>query len=179
MAELTVETTYGEALLEAARETGTTERILEEGDTLLQILEEEPELRSFMNYPAISADEKKEVLGKIFEGRICTQLLNFLYVLVDKRRTMCIGNILKIYRTLMEKEEGYTYGTIYSVIRLSEERLAELESQTSRLLRTNVRLENEIDPALIAGVKILIDGKIIDASYKRRFDELAGRLKIS
>lgn len=179
MAELTVEKTYGEALLEAARETGTTDRILEEGFSLIEILDQEPELYDFINYPAIPAVEKKEVLGNIFNGRICDQLMNFLYVLVDKRRTMCIGSIMKVYKTLMEREEGYSYGKIYSVVKLSEDRLAKFEEQTSRLLRLNVKLENEIDPKLIAGVKILVEGKIIDASYRKKFDELTNRLKIS
>ena len=179
MEELTVETTYGTARLEAARETGTENQILEEGFCVLEILEQEPELFAFINYPAISAEEKKEVLGKIFEGRICPQLMNFLYVLVDKRRTRNIGRIMKVYKTLMDREEGYTYGIIYSVVPLSDERLAKFEEQTSRLLRLNVKLENEIDPKLMAGVKILVEGKIIDASYKRRFDELKSRMKIS
>ena len=55
MAELTVERTYGEALWEAAKEAGKEEVILEEGLGILEILKKEPELRSFMNYPGLSA----------------------------------------------------------------------------------------------------------------------------
>ena len=57
MAELTVDITYGTALLEAARETGKEEQIKEEGFQVVDILEKEDELQKFIAYPAISAAE--------------------------------------------------------------------------------------------------------------------------
>ncbi|MDD6191314.1 MAG: ATP synthase F1 subunit delta [Firmicutes bacterium] len=177
MAELTVERTYGEALWEAAKEAGKEEVILEEGLGILEILKKEPELRSFMNYPGLSAVEKKSVLKNIFEDRICRELMNFLYILVDKRRTVNYEGIIKTYKNLVEKEEGYVYGTVYSVTELSDERLAQIEQKTSELLQTNVRLTNKIDPRLMAGVKVLVEGKIIDISYRKKFEDMAGQLK--
>lgn len=179
MAELAVDLTYGTALMEAARELGKEDQILEEAQAVVQLIEDEPDLHQFINYPGVSADEKKEVLKNIFEGRICEELLNFLYILVDKRRTMNFGRIVKVYKSLIEKEEGVSYGTVYSVVKLSDDRLAELEKQTSELLQMNVKLENELDPRLLAGFKILVEGKIIDASYRKRFDELASQMNLS
>ena len=179
MAELTVDLTYGQALLDAARETDLEQRILEEGLEIVQILEGDNDLKAFIGYPAISAVEKKKVLKEIFEGKICNEPLNFLYILVDKRRTGRFEGIMKVYKNLLEREEGVSYGTVYSVIKLDEERLSQLEEQTSKLLQTKVRLENEIDPKLIAGVRILVDGKIIDASYRKKFDEMASQMNIS
>ena len=177
MAELTVDITYGTALLEAARETGKEEQIKEEGFQVVDILEKEDELQKFIAYPAISAAEKKKVIGEIFEGRVCNELLNFMYILVDKRRAGRFESIMKVYRELLEREEGVSYGTAYSVVKLSDERLRQLEEQTSRLMRRNVKLTNEIDATLMAGVKVLVEGKIIDASYRKKFDEMAVQLK--
>ena len=179
MAELTVDLTYGTALVEAARERGKEKQILDEAQAVAQLIDDEPDLHQFINYPGVSADEKKEVLKNIFEGRICEELLNFLYILVDKRRTMNFGRIVKVYKSLIEREEGVSYGTVYSVVKLSDERMAELEEQTSKLLQMKVKLDNEIDPNLLAGFKILVEGKIIDASYRKKFDELASQMNLS
>ena len=65
MAELTVDLVYGTALLEAARDTGTEKEILEEGFQVLDIIEREQELGAFINYPAISAEEKKEYTSQL------------------------------------------------------------------------------------------------------------------
>jgi ATP synthase F1 delta subunit len=177
MAELTVDLTYGTALMEAARELGKETQILEEAQAVAQLLEDEPDLHQFINYPGVSADEKKDVLKNIFEGRICDELLNFIYILVDKRRTMNFGRIIKVYKSLIEKEEGVSYGTVYSVEPLTEDRIRSFEDEVGKLLKVSVRLENEIDPKLMGGVKILVDGKIIDASFRTKFNDLRSQIK--
>ena len=83
---------------------------------------------------------------------------------------------MKAYRLLYEKEEGYSYGTIYSAVKLQDEQLKKFEEQTSNLLRENVKLENEIDASLIGGIKILIDGKVIDASLRKRLEDLGSSI---
>ena len=178
MAELSVDMVYGSALLEAARETDKEKEILADAECVLAAMDENPDFRKFMEYPGISASEKKEVLENIFAGKISNEYMNFLLVLVDKRRAGRLAQIMKVYERLMEKEEGVSYGTVYSVVELSEDRLQELEEQTGRLLQSKVKLDNQIQPDLMAGFRILIEGKVIDASYKKKFEEMAARLNI-
>lgn len=177
MAELTIDLTYGTALFEAAQETGKTDRIMEEATEVLGILQQEPDLHAFINYPAISAAEKKATVEKIFGGKICDELLNFIYVLIDKRRTMHFEKMIKVYKKLMDRQEGFSYGTVYSVEPLEEHRVRELEEDISKLLAANVKLENETDPKLIGGVKILVDGKIIDVSVRKKLNDLQRRIR--
>lgn len=176
MAELAVERTYGSALYQAAREVDKKDLILEEACQVLGIFEEEPEFYTFINYPAISVKEKKAVLKNVFEGRICQELLNFLYVLADKGRTYHFPRIVKVYQEMVNHEEGFSYGTVYSVEPLKPEQIAKLEEETASLLRQKVKLENQLDQKLIGGVKILVDGRIIDASIRKRFDDLGSKL---
>ena len=178
MAEQSVDMVYGSALHEAARETEKEKEILADAKDVLAVMNENEDFRKFMEYPGISASEKKEVLENIFAGKISDVFMNFLLVLVDKRRAGRLVQIMKVYEHLIEKEEGVSYGTVYSVVPLSEERLEDLEAQTARLLQTKVKLENQLQPDLIAGFRILIEGKIIDASYKKKFEEMAARLNI-
>lgn len=177
MAELTIDITYGTALFDAAREVGKTEIIMEEATEVLGVFRQERDLYDFINFPAISAEEKKAVIKKVFEGKICDELLNFIYVLIDKRRTTHFEKIIKVYKKLIDREEGVSYGTVYSVEPLGEDRLKEIEEETSKLLDLNVKLENETDPKLMGGIKILVDGKIIDASVKKKFNDLRNQFK--
>lgn len=179
MAELTVDMTYGTALFEAAGELGKVDQIRDEAEQVLTVFDEESDLSRFVNYPAISADEKKKVLQSVFGGKICDELLNFLYVLIDKRRIGQFPRIVKVYKDLVDREEGVAYGTVYSAVPLDEKRLGEIEEETSKLIREKVKLTNEIDQNLMAGVKILVEGKVIDASYRKKFDEMASQMNIS
>ena len=58
-------------------------------------------------------------------------------------------------------------------------RLSEIEGQVSRLLQTRVHLTNEMDAGILAGVKVFIDGRIIDASYRKKLDELQADMRKS
>ncbi|MDO4745374.1 MAG: ATP synthase F1 subunit delta [Bacillota bacterium] len=177
MAELTIDLTYGTALFDAACEAGKKEQILEEANQVLAIFEQEPDLSAFINYPAISAQEKKAVINNIFEGRICDELLNFIYILIDKRRTMHFEKMIKVYKKLADKENGVSYGTVYSVEPLSVEHIAELEQEASKLFASNVKLANELDPKLMGGVKLLIDGRMIDMSIRKKFSDLKNSIR--
>lgn len=176
MAELTVDLTYGSALFQAAEETDKKDLILDEACQVLGIFEQEPNFYAFINYPAISAREKKDVLKRVFEGQICQELLNLLYVLVDKGRTRHFPKIIKVYKDMINHEEGYSYGTVYSVEDLKPEQIAKFEQQTSELMQKKIRLDNQLDPKLIGGVKILVDGRIIDASIRKRFQDLGSKI---
>lgn len=179
MAELTVDRTYGTALFEAAGDMGKKDEIMEETQALLDLLQQEEDLKTFISHPSISVSEKKDVIGKIFEGRISDEMLNFLYVLIDKGRTLHLEGILKMYQKLIMEEAGYTNGTVYSVVPLGETRIAELEEEVSKLLRTKVRLTNELDPKLIGGFRILAEGKLLDLSIRKRFDDLESQIQLS
>ncbi len=179
MAELTIDLTYGSALFEAAKDTGQTARVMEEATEVLGILKQEPDLHTFMNYPAISANEKKAVIEQVFGGQICDLLLHFIYVLIDKRRTGHFEKMIKAYKKMMDQAEGLSYGTVYSVKPLDKERISGLEADISKLFQANVRLENEIDPKLMGGVKVLVEGKIIDMSIRKKFDDLGSQIKLN
>ena len=42
-----------------------------------------------------------------------------------------------------------------------------------------VRLSIEIDPKLIGGFKILVEGRIIDASIRKKFDDLESQINLN
>ena len=177
MAELTVDMTYGSALYQAAVESGNEKLIVEEAQALASVMKNNPELIVLLSNPTVSPKEKKELVQKVFEGRICHELLNLLYILVDKRRTRQFGEIIKTFISLMDKSHGASYGKIFSVQPLSATRIKDFEEETSKLLKSNVSLENEIDTSLIGGVKIFVDGKVLDASLKTRLQDLGNTIK--
>ena len=178
MAELSVDLTYGSALYQAAKELKKVGPISGEADGLLEIFDSEPDFLRFLNTPAIAAVEKKAVISRILEGEICDELLNFLCILIDKGRIGHFAKIIKAYKDFINKEAGFSYGKILSVGPLSEGRLKRFEAETGKLLKMNVRLENERAPDLIGGVKIFIDGKIIDASVKGRLKDLKSSMEV-
>lgn len=178
MAELTIDKTYAGALFGVATEVKKEELIRGELTEVLEVFEQEPDFGTFYNNPTISVADKKDILNKVFEGRISQELLNFLCILADKGRTRHYPKIVKSYERMCNAKDGFASGVVYSVRPLTEDRVAKLEEETSNLIQENVKLVNETDPALIGGIKILVNGKIIDASLRRRLSDMGNALDI-
>ena len=174
MAELNVDIIYGHALYLAATELNKVHPILKEGKELLEVLDKEQDFSAFINTPVIPANEKKEVIKRVFENRLSPEMINFLFVLVDKGRTRNLCGIIKAYDKEMNDKDGFAKGKVFSVVPLKEDQLLSLEKETGKLLSRNVKLTNVLDEKLIGGIKILIEGKIIDASIRSRLESLSG-----
>jgi F-type H+-transporting ATPase subunit delta len=177
MAELTVDNIYALALFEAADEADHTEQVYEDSQELLKIMSEHDDLKVLLGSPAISAEEKKTVFREMFEENMAEELLNFLMILIDKRRITHLEGMMRAYEKIYSHTEGVVDGVVYSVKPLSDEQLASFEKQTGKLIGETVKLSNQIDDSLIAGVKILVDGKLIDASYRNQLNKIAFEIR--
>ena len=104
MAELTVEKTYGKALYDAAEELGKVQLFLEEIQAIRELLLREPDFFELIKTPIVSGSEKKKIVEEVFSGRISQEVLNFLFVLVDKRRIGSFPRIVAQYRSFADRK---------------------------------------------------------------------------
>ena len=177
MAELSVATTYANALYDVASEVGKADRIAEEFEEIAELIQKERELYLLVSSPAVPVCDKQEVIEKLFTGKVSEELVNFLCVVVSKRRGTQLCNMAKQYRKIVNQHEGFATGTIISAIPLTEKQIENFEKQTSALIKENVRLVNEVDGKLIGGVKIYINGKLIDASISTELKNMREAMK--
>ena len=176
MDTLTVANTYSQALFDAASEDGVVNQIAAEYKEITKVFEDNPQLKRLFLIPMLSALEKKEIAVKIFEGNVSRIMLNYMFVVIDKRRIGAWEAIGRQYEKLVLAADGKTQGMLYSAIPLDKKRLKALEEKTGAALGLSVRLENRIDRSLIGGVKIYVDGKLIDASVKTRLEAMKQRI---
>ena len=80
-------------------------------------------------------------------------------------------------RIFDKREENRIKGIVYSAIPLDRETIQRMEIQTSDLIKKDCVLTNHIDEKIIGGFIISIDDKLIDASIRKRMDDM--RLHLS
>ena len=177
MEKLTVDLTYGQALFDAAKDRGKTEEIGEEYKAVSRVFADNPGLGQLLSLPTVSESDKKAIVAKVFGGRISEELLAFICILIDKRRIRSWEGIGREYEKLVRESEGFTEGVLYSVVPTGKERLKVFEERAAELTGKRVALENRIDPALVGGVRIYVDGKLIDASLKGRLETMKQRIR--
>ncbi len=177
MAELTRELALGKALLRVAQASGKADQILVDAEKLVETFDKEGVFYRFFCSPSVSNEEKKSVIRQVFAKQIEPELLDFLMTLIDKKGESLLKEAVRHYRVLLDESQGVATGILYSVTPLSEERVKAFEEKLEKHIGKKVRLLNRIDTSLVGGIRIFIEGQLIDASIRKRLTDLAERIK--
>ncbi|WP_026477372.1 F0F1 ATP synthase subunit delta [Alkaliphilus transvaalensis] len=175
MAEL-VAKRYAGALFEVALPIRKEQLFKEELLTLLEALTTNPNFDQLLKSPLIQAQEKKNILTTIFQGKISQEVLNFLYILVDKRRLNYIQEIIHEYKSMVDSAQNIVEATAITATPMSREDVLRLQEKLSATSGKNVTLKNEINHEIIGGVLIKLGDKVIDGTIKNRLAQMQEQL---
>lgn len=176
MAEL-VAKRYSNALFEVALETDRLDSMGEELSLITASLEEHGDLFKALKSPLIKSDEKKEMLRAIFQDHLSKELMNFLFIIIDKQRGGDLLEIGREYRMLVAAHQNTIEAVATTAVEMSEKQISALSEKLSQTSGKTVTLQNIVDPAVVGGVFVKIGDKVIDGTMKRRLTEIEEQLK--
>ncbi|MBE6113986.1 MAG: F0F1 ATP synthase subunit delta [Erysipelotrichaceae bacterium] len=172
----TVSSRYATALFELACEKQCADNWQEQMRFVKSVFAKNKEYLAFFSHYRITLEEKQAVLRGVFENKIDRDLMNFLFLLLDKKR---IGNIVKIstaFNTLCNEAKNVSEGIVYSVNELSAEQKDAIEATVGKKLGVTLDLTNRLDANLISGVKVVVGDNVIDGSLQHRITSLKSEL---
>ncbi|MDY6783541.1 MAG: ATP synthase F1 subunit delta [Cyanobacteriota bacterium] len=168
---------YAQALMAVARDTNQTEAFGEQIRSLLTLMEESSDLREFVANPIIEADNKKAVLRRILGDDSNPYLVNFMMLLVDKRRILLLENILEQFLALLREQTQTALAEVTSAKELTEEQRQQVVERVKGFTdATSVEVKCKIDPDLIGGVVIKVGSQVVDASIRGQLRQISQRL---
>jgi len=165
---------YAKALLDLAMQQGVHESV---GAELTQVTEvlADPSLARILALPNLPLKTRRDIVAQLTANMPLQPVLsNFLRVVAENDRLNAVTDIDTAYQRLLERVLGRVRATIRSAVPLTEEELHALVDTFSRLTRMTVVPTTTLDPELLGGVVVEIEGRVYDASLKtqlRRFGE--------
>jgi F-type H+-transporting ATPase subunit delta len=168
---------YAEALMSIARSQNLTEQYGEQIRALLNLLENSQELREFLASPIILADKKKAVLQQILAEGAQPLMLNFLNLLVERRRILFLEGIGKQYLNLLRELNQTVLAQVTSAVTLNDDQQEAVRQKVVAMTGArSVELDVKLDPELIGGVIIKVGSQIVDASLRGQLRRISLRL---
>lgn len=162
---------YAEALLELSQVNDAVDKASQDLSNVLELISKSNDLKLFLSNPLVEANLKKSVLNQLLKDQVSHFILNFLMVLVDRRRISILHLIIDKYLSLVYKTESTILTEVITANNLTEEQQEALINKIKVMTKgENVKLITTIDKDLIGGFILKIGSKVIDAS-------LAGKLK--
>lgn len=168
---------YAQALMSAAGSNERKEQLGGDVRSLLNLLQNSPQLHDFLANPFVTTTDKKAVLSQVVGESIHPYLRNFLMLLVDRQRISLLEGICQQYLTLLRQLNQTVLAEVISTVELTE---AQQQSVREKVIAmTNARqveLDTKIDSDLIGGVIIKVGSQVVDASIRGQLRRLSLRL---
>jgi F-type H+-transporting ATPase subunit delta len=146
---------------------------------LTQLVGRDPMLRAFLVNPSIRPEERWEVLKRAFAGSSSGLLLNLLGVLCEKKRLALIHEIATAYAQLLDVKLNRVRVEVTVARNLDEQELADVKKRVGAALGKTAIVEQKIDDAIIGGLVLKVQGKVMDASVKAQLEAMRRQLRAS
>ena len=171
---------YARALADAVLAPGSEldpRQALAELRTFNDMVRQSPELRNVLLSPAVSNTKKRAVAGRFADSLPLNRLIrNFLYVIIDRRRSGILDQIAEAFETALDERLGIVRADVKSAAPLSDHQQSDLQQELSRVSGKQVRCDFSIDPALIGGVVARIGSTVYDGSVRSQLETLREQL---
>ena len=167
---------YASALFDLGARDDRLEDFGEALERFARLLEELPELRLFLETPRIDRSEKQRVLRESLDGKIPTPVLNFILLVIDRRRQRLLGGMNREYQTLLDDRLGRAHVEVTVARALTDEGLEEVRQELSRILDKEVIPHVRVKPEVLGGIIFRSGDTVYDGSVRRRLEQLKRQL---
>jgi F-type H+-transporting ATPase subunit delta len=167
---------YATALWATARDAGQTEAIAESYATVRDAVAGNRRLRTFLESPQVTEDEKRELLRGVLTGKVEPLFVHFVLFLIDKNRIEYFRDIGQEYARLVEKEKGFQRATVTTAVSLPADLEESLREKLAQFTGRKIILKKRVDPKVIGGVCVIMGDEIVDGTVRTGLDQLRKQL---
>ena len=163
---------YGAALFMLACE---EDKKGEYAEALMMIKEtflEYPQYIELLSSPSISLNERLSVIDKAFLDTVPQHVLYYLKLLCEKGRITYFLESVDEYKALLDASEHISNAKIISAVELTEDEKQKLIAKLELINKGKVAAEYFVDPALLGGLIVEVDGRVMDGSLRHRLQEV-------
>lgn len=170
-------TPYAEALFDAAIELDNMGKINEDIHFIKSVFQSEEKLIQILSHPHINKNEKKRLLSDILGKNISEYTLNFLYILIDKRREKNLFHIIEEFENLYDDYIGILRVVAITAVEMEDSAKEKLTLILHNKFNKEIRLTNKVDKEILGGVLLKLDNKIIDSTISGQLKSMESYIK--
>lgn len=167
---------YGGALFELAREEGAEDAILSDVRGVKPFFERGSDFVRLLDCPNITHRERNDVIKRAFYGRINEYLLNFICLMTDRGYAGSIYGALDKFIELYNVDHAIADAYVVSAVELTQAQRSALASALAARTGKKVNLICRVDPSVIGGISVCIDGEEFDGTITHKISQIRRKL---
>lgn len=169
---------YVKSLLGLAVEKNALDSVHQDMLLFSKVCEENRAFELMLKNPIIKHSKKKEILHKIFEGKVHALTIAVFDILTLKNREPLLPGIAQEFHTAYNIYKGIGRAFITTAVPLDSQLRLEFEKIVKQLSeKAEVELTEKVDKEMIGGFLLNVGDRQLDASIKNKLKAL--RVKFS
>lgn len=168
---------YAKALFLSTDQRGLVEQAYEQFSGLKQVLEADDSLLAVLGSPRIDDRQKLDLIQAVFGDRLEKLFVEFLSVLVRKRRAGYMVEVIDEFNRLVEFKKGISRVTATTAVPLTEAERERLLKALADKTGKKIELESKVDPSIIGGMIVIMHDEIVDGSVRYGLELLEDQLQ--
>ncbi|MCP5107485.1 MAG: ATP synthase F1 subunit delta [bacterium] len=168
---------YARAMIKSVKNEKEYLDIKKELEQFSDLMRQNAELKAGMETFLFSQNQKKEVLDTIHKKvKFKEKTVNFLISMVEENRMMVLDSIIQMLEELWFEANGIEKLKVYSAVALSKKLETQLVKSLEKSFEKTIVIEKEVDPTLIAGIKVQRGSIYYDFSIEGNLKKLKDAL---
>jgi F-type H+-transporting ATPase subunit delta len=173
MAKSSTAIAYAKALFEIAVAHGTVDQARSEMERVGALANGSFDLRQVFANPTIREEERRAVVLDVADAlKLSVTTKNFLLILAERRRLALIGDIVAEFQRQLDVHTGGARAQVFSTTELGAVQLARIKDALQKSTGKKVVVECIVDPSLLGGLRIQVEGKVLDSTLLLQLEAL-------
>ena len=164
---------YAIALYELSKENSELDKVEDEMKKLNKLLDSSADFKEMILNPTVAKDDKKNVIFKIADQNNFSETFKkFLGFVAIKNRLFFLGKIIESFLSLASNNKGELKARLISSKKLSIQEQKNIQTELSKVFKSQLNINYEYNSDLIAGLTIQIGSVMIDTSIRTKLKKL-------
>lgn len=164
---------YARALLDVALEKGVAEALRGEIHEMAGLIAAHKDLAALLASPAVSAERKKKLVTAVAGRAKASDLLTRLLTLLGERdRLELLPMVAAAYAKMWNAHRGVVAAEAVSALPLDETQTKDVARALVAATGREVDLQARVDPRLLGGMLVNMEGRTYDGSVRARLQAL-------
>ncbi len=144
----------------------------EELKTALAVLEDNPAYLALLSSPEVDGEERVQLLQAAFGESLSREVLSFAVLMCRRGRARMLPDAIRRFADMVDSAERIKHARVASAFPLTEEEKKRLTERLEAMTQATVTLSCQVDPSLVGGMLVEIDGRILDGTVRTKLREI-------
>jgi F-type H+-transporting ATPase subunit delta len=164
---------YAKALLGAAEKANQVDRVLEELESVVEVVFAKlPQMFAILSAERVEFEKKEQLLDKAFKGKMSPVLLNSLKVIGKHNRLDCLKAVAIAARQLFNDARGRVAVQVRTAQPLSADLQKSISSKLKERLGKEIDLQLQVRPEILGGIVVRVGDTLFDGSLVTKLEKM-------